>query len=213
MTQKKDKSLFEPIETEILNPGVDLSVDYAEIGLDALIDNEVISEIPIVKSIIGITKIGLSIKERYNLKKLLVFFKEFEEGKVSGEKRNQFREKFNSNEKYRTKVVETILILNERFLDVTKSKILANLFNAHIEGNLNWNELNDIVMILDVIHPRAFGLLQEMSNQNWSNHNKRADDEPFVSACGIALRFGSKFSITKMGQDLFNYGIKPSLRD
>jgi hypothetical protein len=211
--QKRNLPIIKPVENEILNPAVDLSIDYAEIALDSFLDNDAISEIPIVKSIVGVAKIGISIKERYDLKKLLTFFKEFQSGNISNENRLAFNEKFNSNEKYRTEVVETIVLLNERFLDLKKSKILANLMNAHINNNLTWNELTDISIILDNIHPKAFLFLKEMSEQNWSNHDRNLENEPLMFSCGIGHRHGSKFSISKMGQDLFNYGIKPLLNE
>lgn len=203
--------IIKPVENEILNPAVDLTIDYAEIGLDYFLDNAAISEIPIVKSIVGVVKIGLSIKERYDLKKLLTFFKEFQSGNVSDENRAVFKEKFNANEKYRTEVVETIVLLNERFLDVKKSKILASLMNAHLNQQLIWSELIDISIVLNSIHPKSFAFLKEMAEQNWSYHGRNSEYEPLIFSCGIGHRHGNKFSISKMGQDLFNYGVKPIL--
>lgn len=202
-------SVIKPVQNELLNPALDLTIDYAEIGLDTFLDNEILSEIPIVKSIVGGGKIVMTIKERHDLKKLLVFFKELQSGEVLEKNLNDFREKFDSNPKYRTKVLETIVLMNERFLDLKKSRVLANLMNAHFEKYLTWNELNDIVAVLDNIHPRGFEFLYEMSKQNWFNHNKRQDREPLMYSCGIGVRDGTKFSISKLGQDLFNYGIKP----
>jgi hypothetical protein len=211
--KKRNLPIIKSVESEILNPTVDLSIDYAEIALDSFLDNDAISEIPIVKSIVGIAKIGISIKERHDLKKLLTFFKEFQSGNISDENRLAFNKKFNSNEKYRTEVVETIVLLNERFLDLKKSKILANLMNAHINHHLTWNELNDISIILDNIHPKAFLFLKEMAEKNWSHHDRHNENEPLMFSCGIGNKDGSKFSISKMGQDLFNYGIKPLLNE
>ncbi len=211
--KERNLPIIKPVENEILNPAVDLTIDYAEIGLDSFLDDDAISEIPIVKSIVGVVKIGMSIKERYDLKKLLTFFKEFQSGEVSDENRAIFKEKFNTNKKYRTDVVETIVLLNERFLDLKKSKILANLMNAHINQQLSWIELNDISIVLDSIHPKSFAFLKEMADQNWSNQGRNLENEPLLFSCGIGHRHGSNFSISKMGQDLFNYGIKPILNE
>jgi len=202
-------SIIKPVRDEILNPTIDIAIDYVEIGLDAFVDNDAIREIPFVKTIVGLVKGGLSIKERYDLKKLLTFFKEFHNNKISDEKVNSFKNKFNTDKKYRNEVIEAIVLFNERYLDIRKSKVLANLIKAHIEGILTWDALNDLSIVLDSIHPKGFQFLKIMSEQNWSNHGRDKNNEPLMFSCGIGYRYGSGFSISKMGQDLYNFGIKP----
>lgn len=208
---KNEKTIIKPVKEEIINPTVNLSIDYSEIGIDDILNNDAISEIPIVKTIVGFTKIGLSIKERFDIKKLLIFFKEFHSGDIEKNRLEEFKNKFKNNKKYRTKIVETILIMNERFLNEIKSKILANLINAHIEKKLTLNELNDILVVLDIIHPKSFNLIKVMSEVNWYVHNQGKDDESLTFSCGIGYRNGNKFSINKLGQNLYNYGIKPTI--
>ncbi len=209
---EQNASIIKPVKDEILNPTVDLAIDYAEIGLDTLLDNNAISEIPFIKTVVGIVKVGLSIKEKYDLKKLLIFFKEFHDNTISEEKLNSFKYKFNTDEKYRNKVVEAIVLWNERYLDIRKSKILANLIKEHVEGSLTWDELNDLSSVLDKIHTRGFQFLKKMSEQNWAYHRgEDKDNEALMFSCGVGHRYGTEFSISKMGQDLYNYGIKPVL--
>lgn len=47
----------------------DIAVDFAELGIDSLFDNPVLKEIPLVKSAISVWKLGVSVKERYEIKK------------------------------------------------------------------------------------------------------------------------------------------------
>ena len=54
--------------------------EYAEIGLDAVMEEGVLKDIPIVSTAIALYKIGNSIKERHNLKKLLIFINEINNG-------------------------------------------------------------------------------------------------------------------------------------
>lgn len=202
-------SIIKSVKNEFLNSTIDLTIDYAEIGLDTFLDNNAIREIPFVKTVVGIVKFGLSVKEMFDLKKLLIFFKELNDNTISEEKLNSFKSKFNTDEKYRNKVVEAIVLWNERYLDINKSRILANLIKAHIEGNLTWDELNDLSPVLDTIHPKGFKFIKKMSEQNWVNHGRNHDYEPLMYSCGIGLRHGTSFTISKMGQDLYYYGIKP----
>lgn len=207
--KNNNNSLIKPVQKELLNPALDLAIDYAEISLDTFFDNELLSELPFIKSIVGVGKIGWTIKERHDLKKLLVFFKEFQSGNVLEKNKLDFQKKINSNKKYRTKVLETIVLLNERFLGIKKSRVLANLLNAHINKELSWDDLNDITIVLNSMHPKGFEFLNEMSELNWCYFYKVREAEPLMFSCGIGYRNGTKFSISELGQKMFYFGIKP----
>ena len=64
--------------------------EYAEIGLDAVMEDGILKDIPIVSTAIAIYKIGGSIKERHNLKKLLVFLNELNNGILDEQKRKEY---------------------------------------------------------------------------------------------------------------------------
>ena len=68
-------SIIKSVKNEFLNSTIDLTIDYAEIGLDTFLDNNAIREIPFVKTVVGIVKFGLSVKEMFDLKKLLIFLR------------------------------------------------------------------------------------------------------------------------------------------
>ena len=201
-----DKSITSPIEKEILKSTVDLSIDYAELSLDSVLDNEVVSEIPFVKSVVGLMKIGYSIKERHNLKKLLTFFKEFHKNTVPEKDLLNFKTKFETNEKYRRKVVETILIFNDRFITEEKSKILARLIKANIENNLSWEELTDLAIALESLHPKGFKELEKLSKKKWRIDGIHTAGEEILLGSGL-VEAGGNLLVREMGRKLFNYGI------
>ncbi|MNS40669.1 hypothetical protein D3C72_729940 [compost metagenome] len=200
------------VSKEIIEKTLDLTIDFAEIGLDQFITNDVLGEIPIVKSITAFYKIGNSVINRHNTKKILNFFQEFNNNKIDDIKFNEFKHKFNTDQKYQSQVTETIILLNERFLQVEKSKILANLIIAHIENNLTWDELTNTTIVLDIIQPKAFSLLEEVSKfSHWSSHDFGEDiREGLILAYGIGYKQGTQLFISETGKQLFNYGIKPA---
>jgi len=199
------------VSKEITDKTLDLSIDFTEIALDQFISNSVLSEIPIIKSLVSFYNIKNSITHRHNTKKILSFFQEFNSKKINDIKFNQFKHKFKTDKKYQTQVTETIILLNERFLQVEKSKILANLIIAHIEDNLSWDELTDITIVLDNIQPKAFLFLEKLSKLDWNSFDFNKDiGEGLILANGIGYKSGSRLWITEIGQQLFNYGIKPA---
>ncbi|WP_339699269.1 hypothetical protein [uncultured Marixanthomonas sp.] len=60
---KEEKSLSKAVEDELLKPLLDIIVNYAEIGLDNFIDNEIVSEAPIVKTLFVFAKPGVIVKD------------------------------------------------------------------------------------------------------------------------------------------------------
>jgi hypothetical protein len=49
----------------LTSPGLDdLATDYAELGLDALIDSDTVSEIPVVKSLVSVVRMGKGVRDR-----------------------------------------------------------------------------------------------------------------------------------------------------
>lgn len=130
---------------------IDIASEYGEIALDSVItDSGVLKEIPIIKTIIAVAKLGSSVKEAYFIKKLLKFLFKLKE--VSIEEKEKFLNSF-KDEKNKKKVLEQILILIDRHDDVLKSEFLANLFAAYIRGeidNITFFKLSNVIDQLSV---------------------------------------------------------------
>lgn len=47
--------------------------ELAEIGLDSIMDEGMLKEVPFLSTVVSLYKIGTSLKERHNLKKLAIF--------------------------------------------------------------------------------------------------------------------------------------------
>lgn len=218
---KKSKTLSETIGTELIKPTLDLSIDYSELALDSLLSDGILKEIPFMKSFVAIVKTGLIVKERFFLKKLLTFLKQFHSDKIDDERLIEFLDKFENNNKYRNKVIDQIMILNDRFNHVEKSKVFANLFRSHLKGYYDWSYLNSLLISLEVLHPEGFKTLKKLADRNFklrggesSPQSRDYDDLVHLLSAGLAYNtsgLDSSFIVTKMGQDLYEYGIKVSL--
>ena len=78
----------------------DLSMDIVEMGLDSIIDNEILKELPFVKTVYTITKTSLAIKEKFLLKKFLNFIKSFNEHNVDEKEIEKRKKAIDNNEKW-----------------------------------------------------------------------------------------------------------------
>ncbi len=205
----KTDDITDLIWSELNERTLDLSIDYAEIGLDAFLTDGLLKEIPIVQSIVSFYKISQSLTNRHNTKKILTFFQEFHKSKIDPDKLKKFKENLNRGSKYREQVLETIILLNERFLQIEKSKILARLLIAHVEERLSWDDFTNLSIILDTIHPLGFWFLNKMSEESdFCYHGRDEIGEALMFACGIGHRHGTRFGINNLGQKFFEFGIK-----
>lgn len=69
----QNTSINDAFSKELIDSSLDLATDYSEIALDSILNNDLISEIPVVKSIVALGKVGISIKEMHFAKKVLFF--------------------------------------------------------------------------------------------------------------------------------------------
>lgn len=211
---EKSKSIETTLSDSLESPLTDLAIDYSELSLDSFLDNEAIKEIPIVKSVVGLIKGGLKVREIFFAKKLLTFLKSFHSGKISSNKREAFQSKFKIDSKYRNEVVEQLMVLNERFLEVEKSKILANLFLAHLNDKYDWPTFQSLAVCLNNLHLSGIELLKELEKEEkpfYKGFDQGSEEEALLTGSGIVLRWGTHLRINGHGQTIYYYGIKGDL--
>ena len=112
-------------------------------------EDGILKDIPIVSTAIALYKIGNSIKERHNLKKLLIFLNEINNGIADEEKRKDYQYKFQNNDNFRDREIEYLLVLIDRYVNYDKPKWLAKLYLAYLDGTIIWEELTMYAEVID----------------------------------------------------------------
>src|SRR5690554_196880 len=111
---------------------LELTAEGAEIALKQAVDNSVLSEVPIVGSIVKLYAIGSSVRDRLYTEKVRQFLVAMNE--VPEEKRLQFREAVISGQEKSERLVQKILLVIESQSDVEKSELIANFFMAYLRS-------------------------------------------------------------------------------
>lgn len=112
--------------------------EYLELGLDALVEDGLFKDIPIVSTAVAVYRIGKSVREKHHVAKLISFLNEINNGITAAEKREEYRERFASNEKFQNQELEYILILTDRYIGFDKPQMLAKLYLAYLDERINW---------------------------------------------------------------------------
>lgn len=221
---------IEEVGKELLAPSIDLGMDYTEIGLDEFFGEGLLKEVPIVKTLVAVAKTGIAIRERFFIKKFLVFLRELHSGMQTEEDLKAFKEKFDSNSKFRNKVTEEVILIVDRLDSTKKARISAHLFRAHIQGEYDWDRYIALDSCLRNLQEVVYPVLEVMAKNDFANMNtnptlaelkaaldpvtgkldfesQRKDSQSLLMAAGIGFISGSFFGITSLGRDLYTHGI------
>jgi len=209
----EDNNLTDSFEKEIFNNSFELSTDIAQLSFKMIIEEDLLKEIPIMKTLVSFYNISNSIIARHNVKKVIVFLQEFHSNKIENQKLESFKSKFNSDKKFKEEILETILVLIEKFIIIEKAKILANLFKSHIEEKINWEEFQKLSFVLNNLNPAAYAFLLNYIEKNTPiKINDSIEGEALLMACGIGSKFEDKFQLHRAGRQLYDFGLKPTNR-
>lgn len=201
---------------ELKNPTIDLLTDYSNIYIDDFLQNEGLKEIPIIKTVIGVLNFGVAVNQIFMAKKLVTFIREFNDGSVSENNYNLFRHKLETDYNYSQRLAEKLMVIIDRQVEITQTKITANLLKAHVNNNLTYDELNNILLTLNNLHPSSYQFFFELEN-NDSDPKKGKQEreiymEQLITSGGFGLKlspWSSTFKLSEEGIQLFEYGLKP----
>jgi hypothetical protein len=141
-----------------------IGADIAEVGIDSVLDQGLLKDIPILGIAAKAYSAGVTISSKLFEKKVLTFL--YELSKVSHVKRVNFVSKLNGNSKFARKVGENLLILIERINDMNKPALLARVFAAFIEQKIDhemFTRLSSVIdgaLVSDVVKLSTFRKMQ-----------------------------------------------------
>lgn len=138
------------LESSIVGPLVeDGLMDVAEYSIDEVFNNEIIKQIPIVKTVIGAIQTGINIHDRLFLKKIVAFLVGINH--ISEKQRKKVIDRIDSSKKYRMKVGEKLLYIIDKCDDYTNAENIAKLFSAMMKGDISYEQYLEASRIISRI--------------------------------------------------------------
>jgi hypothetical protein len=166
MPQKKQSleddlglSLIKTLGTSDLSS---ISEDLIEVGLDSLLQDGILKDIPIIGTIIGVGKSVISIRDKFLTRKVLDFLQGL--NNISDEERRKFLKDIDGDTNYQRRVGENLVMLLDRLDDLNKPAMVVKLFRSYLRDEITYNEFLWFASVIE----RAFindlvGLLERMS--------------------------------------------------
>ncbi len=136
--------LVPSLKDTLFSPTYEIVAEYAEIGIDALLDSEVLKGIPMVGTLSSLCKVGYNLHERNLIKQTLAFIKEFNSGSISQEKLDEHREKLEANPKIAEKELGRVLIILGKQVEQIQSQVLGSFYAAYIKDAISWDKFCEL---------------------------------------------------------------------
>lgn len=136
-----------------------------EVGLDSVLDDGLLKDVPLLSTAASLYKIGHSIKERHYIKKLAEFIQAFNNGIVDDTQVQAIREKLLYDRKKAEKELEYISILVDRYISDGKASIIAKLYLAYHDNKLSWEEFAMYSEVTDQLFMNDLDFLRKEGNQ------------------------------------------------
>jgi len=135
-------------ETTLFDPSLhSVLQEMTELGIDSLLDNGILRDVPIVNLIIGLGKTAQNIQDRNLLRNTIMFIKTFNDKNLSQAKIDKYRNKLQNKPKFAEEELGRVIVLLNSYTELKKSELLAKLYFSYINGIIDWPqfcELSDI---------------------------------------------------------------------
>ncbi len=223
---ENELGIVKSVAETIIDNNVDTTIDFFEVGLDSLLDDSLIKDLPLVKTVYGIAKTGFAIREKVLLKKTLSFIIALNSNDVSNEEYQKYTEELKNSDKIRMRELEFALMLIDKYIEERKTIILANLYYNYVCKNITWDEFQELSIIMNNILIKDLSELQniyikgEITKKQIKDSIsfKRLETQNLVKKIETSERnddgsiseyyYEYDYEITSLGINLIRYGMK-----
>lgn len=144
-------NIVESTANTIVHYNLDTAIDFSEIGLDSLLEESILKEVPLIKTAYSIAKTGFAIREKHMLKKTMLFIDKLNKNGVSNQNYIEYKEKLKAKESFLMRELEHVIIVIDRYIELNKNEILANLYFNYIDKKIDWEQFQELSIIVDNI--------------------------------------------------------------
>jgi len=127
-----------------------VSVDLVEVLSDSLINDGLLKDIPIIGTVVGLSKTAFSISGLLLLKKMIYFLSELDA--VSLEKRRSMIEQINSSKRFKMRVGEKLLYIINKCADHENAQFVAKLFVGFLENEIDYPDFLRAEKLIEQIY-------------------------------------------------------------
>lgn len=161
--------LVPALKDTLLTPTYDIVAEYAEIGIDALLENDALKSIPIVGTLSSICKVGYNIHERNLLKQTFNFIIGLNSGSLPQEKIDEYCYELEKNPNKAEKELGRVLTLLGNHIEHLQSQVAGSFFKAYVKKAISWEKFCELTEANRRIFVSDYQILKEAAKQGGIN--------------------------------------------
>ncbi len=189
---------------------LDIAAELGEVGIDAVLEDGILQDIPLLGTVIGIARASKSVRDNHLLKKIGRFLTPLAE---TAEKNGiDLREKLEEDPDFKEKLSELVSTYLDKYDDEIKAEYLGILLAACLRGNLSRDHFFRMAALVDRAFWGDLGRLQEFADaepDGIMQSLSATQMEGFVMGSPVVLgdvgddenRFNVHFEITPLGKE------------
>ncbi|HLO70671.1 MAG TPA: hypothetical protein VK167_07375 [Flavipsychrobacter sp.] len=181
--------------------GVDIIKDNMEVLLDSVLNEGILKDIPIIGNLVGVAKAYGSFRERFFLKKIILFLHNV--SSVSQQEKEEFEIKHLTKESDKLRFYEKLLIILGKCDDLDKADIISSLFLSLIDEKINTHKFIRAVTAVEKVNIELLPTLIYRTYSRNSDNAYNIDVENELANCGLLQfqPFHAENFITRFGED------------
>ena len=145
-----------------LRPCAYLSADLLQFGVKSIVEDELLKEIPFIKSVATLFKFGKNIHDRNLLNQTLTFIVSLNDGSISDEQLKMYQDSLAQNPQKLEKELGRIMLLLNRHIEYEQSKVLAKFEQAYIAKKITWEKLCELAIANERMFASDYEILQNI---------------------------------------------------
>lgn len=216
--QEERINLVPSLKKAILEPMADPIKDLGEIMIDTVFEDGVLKDIPIIRTIAGVARIGICIRERNLAKNTFAFIYGVRSQQIPQDKMEKYRMRL-ENPKQAEKELGYALILLDKETQTKKAELYGKAYRAFIEEIISWDQFVELTEAISRMFMTDFRHLDRVAEGMSLQAGVREEElygfqrlkglglvaEENVSATGTTLVFDRRFYLTSFGKTLWNF--------
>ena len=122
----------------------DTLIEIAEAGLDSVLNDGLVKDIPVINTLASLCKAGYNIHERNLIKQTAEFINAFNSGDLTEAEIENHKQDLEKDPRKVEREIGRVMLLLSKNIDTKKSKVLGAFYRYYISGVIDWSEFCEL---------------------------------------------------------------------
>jgi hypothetical protein len=168
MCSKNELSITESFSELLESDLTEKIAEIAELGLDAILEDGLLRDVPLLSTAVAVFKFGTKIKFAHEVKKLATFISSLNNRLVDKESISKHKARI-TEYKDRKRELEYLLVVLEKYLEYEKAGLLAKLYIAYLDEIIDWNKFLAYSVVVNQILSQDIEILLKFKTRKGLN--------------------------------------------